>query len=167
MKVLMTSGTVDYLLKIKQKYPEANIQVMQNVTSGLAYYEGNNDEVFEEERIYETVDMVGEMQDEGFVVMNHIPVTDEGRPIFEDRFKNRSGKIEDMPGFQALRILRPEQRNTYIVLSQWADEDSFISWKNSLSFKEAHKQQDAKKQEKPSYSAGDSYVTQYHMVVGE
>ncbi|SES99700.1 Heme-degrading monooxygenase HmoA [Salinibacillus kushneri] len=165
MKVLMTIGTLEYLQKIKQDHPEANILIMQNATNGLAYYEGNNDDVFSEERTYETVDSVGEMKEEGYVVMNNIPVTDEGRPIFEDHFLNRQGKIEEMPGFQAIRVLRPVHGNTYIILTQWENEKRFHDWKNSQSFARAHQNQSEKNQERPSYSAGPSYVTAYSMVV--
>ncbi|QHS21624.1 antibiotic biosynthesis monooxygenase [Virgibacillus sp. MSP4-1] len=167
MQVLMTNGTVDFLEKIKQDHPEARIHIMQNGENGLAYYEGNNDDLFAEERTYETVDYVGEMREAGYVVMNNIPVTDEGRPIFEDRFLNRQGKIEEMPGFQAIRVLRPVHGNTYVILTQWEDEKSFQNWKNSQSFAKAHKGNADQKQEQPSYSAGPSYVTAYSMVSTE
>ena len=53
------------------------------------------------------------------IVLNNIPVTPEGRPLFEARFKNRAGKIENQPGFKALRVLRPKDSDTYIVLTLW------------------------------------------------
>jgi heme oxygenase (mycobilin-producing) len=164
MLVLITIGTTDYLKTIQQKHPEANILIMQNANNGLAYYEGNNTDLFESELAYDAAHSVGEMKDDGFVVMNHIPVTDEGRPIFEDRFRDGQGRIQDKPGFQAMRILRPHDGNTYIVLTQWADEGSFQDWKESDSFKDAHKKSDAKQLEKPSYSAGDTYVSSYRMI---
>lgn len=161
---MMTNGTVDFLQKLQQKHPEANMLVMENANGGLAYYEGNNDDLFEEERVYETVDQVGELKPDGYVVMNNIPVTDEGRPIFEDRFKNRKGNIEGMPGFTALRILRPLQSSTYVVLTQWEDANSFQNWKSSQAFEQAHQNTDAHKRDRPSFSAGPAYVTQYNLV---
>lgn len=118
MNVYMTNGTVDYLSAIQKQYPDQSIFLLENEESGLAYYEGEEELIFKEGRVYETVDFSGEVLSSGFVVMNNIPVRDEGRPIFEDRFKNRAGKIEEMPGFQAIRILRPKQGNTYIVFTQ-------------------------------------------------
>ncbi len=162
MKVLITSGTVDFLRTIKEKHPEANMLLMENTTNALAYYEGNNTDLFVEERSYDTVDNVGDVKENGFIVMNHIPVTDGGRPIFEDRFKNRQGKIESMPGFQALRILRPTSGNTYVILTQWEDERSFQNWVDSSSFHDAHNQ--SVKEKKPAYSAGPSYVHHYRVV---
>ncbi|WP_102027978.1 antibiotic biosynthesis monooxygenase family protein [Salirhabdus sp. Marseille-P4669] len=164
MKVLMTNGTTAFLRTLKEKHPEANIRILENATNALAYYEGNNTDLFVEERIYETVDYVGDVKEEGFVVMNHIPVTDEGRPIFEDRFKNRQGKIESMPGFQALRVLKPASGHTYVVFTQWDDERSFQNWVESSSFQEAHKRGDDEKEKKPPYSAGPSYVHHYRVI---
>lgn len=94
---------------------------------------------FEEGREYEIVDSVGSLQPKGYVVMNNIPVADEGRPVFEDRFKNRAGNVENMEGFQAIRILRPVKGNTYVVLTQWRNAQDFEDWKNSQSFEQAHK----------------------------
>lgn len=162
MNVYMTNGTVDYLSAIQKQYPDQSIFLLENEESGLAYYEGEEELIFKEGRVYETVDFSGEVLSSGFVVMNNIPVRDEGRPIFEDRFKNRAGKIEEMPGFQAIRILRPKQGNTYIVFTQWKDKESFENWKESQSFRKAH--QHSRSQQGPSFSAGPSYITMYSMV---
>ncbi|QST00740.1 antibiotic biosynthesis monooxygenase [Pontibacillus sp. ALD_SL1] len=160
MNVYMTLGTYDYLASLTEKHDQ-KIFLMQGESSALAYTEGEN--IFQEPRSYETVDHQGELQEEGFVVMNNIPVTDEGRPLFEDRFKNRAGAIEDSPGFQAIRILRPEEGNTYVVFTQWKDESSFEDWKNSQAFQKAHKNSGPQSTEKPSFSAGPAYLTKYHM----
>ncbi|MCD5324982.1 MULTISPECIES: antibiotic biosynthesis monooxygenase family protein [Pontibacillus] len=160
MNVYMTLGTYDYLASLAEKNDQ-KIFIMQGENSALAYTEGEN--IFQEPRSYETVDHQGELQEEGFVVMNNIPVTDEGRPLFEDRFKNRAGAIEDSPGFQAIRILRPAEGNTYVVFTQWKDESSFEDWKNSQAFQKAHKNSGPQSKEKPSFSAGPAYLTKYHM----
>jgi heme oxygenase (mycobilin-producing) len=164
MQVFITSGTTEFLQSIQKKHPEAQIVIMENATNALAYYEGNNGEIFTSPRAYEAVDHVGEVRGGGFVAMNHIPVTDEGRPIFEDRFKDRQGKVEEMPGFKALRILRPSTGNTYIVLTLWEDEQSFHEWTESQTFRLAHQSKDVTKKEKPPYSAGESFVHHYRIV---
>lgn len=162
MTVYMTKGTYDYLEKVKNENPDQDILVMQeDAESALAYTEG--DDVFSEPLKYEIVDGEGSFQSKGYVVMNNIPVTDEGRPLFEDRFKNRAGAIHKSPGFQALRILRPTQGNTYIVMTQWKDMKSFEDWKNSQAFQKAHKNSGPQSQEKPSFSAGPAYLTKYTM----
>ena len=161
MSVYLTSGTYDYLKGIQEEHGEDTVFLMQGEEKTLAYTEKDN--VFQEPFVYEVVDKVGSMQHSGFVIMNNIPVTDEGRPIFEDRFKNRAGAVEDSPGFQAVRILRPTEGNTYVVLTQWDSVDSFENWKNSQSFQKAHQNSGPQSKEKPSFAAGPAYLTKYHM----
>ncbi|KGP71563.1 antibiotic biosynthesis monooxygenase family protein [Pontibacillus yanchengensis] len=164
MNVYLTSGTYDYLRTIQEDHPEQPVFLMNGEDNTVAYTEGDN--IFQEPHVYEVVDQEGTFEHSGYVVMNNIPVTDEGRPLFEDRFKNRAGAIEDSPGFQAIRILRPTQGNTYTVLTLWKDVQSFEDWKNSQAFEKAHKNSGPQSEEKPSYVAGPAYLTKYH-VIGE
>ncbi|RWZ55212.1 antibiotic biosynthesis monooxygenase [Halobacillus fulvus] len=164
MKVSMTNGTWNYLAKLNEKHPEANLLFMQDQDKTVAYYEGDEAAIFDEGRDYEVVDSVGTVQPKGFVVMNNIPVADEGRPVFEDRFKNRAGNVENMEGFQAIRILRPVRGNTYVVLTQWRNAQDFEDWKNSQSFDDAHKKSGPKHKKKPSFIDGEAYITKYSMV---
>ncbi|ELK47669.1 antibiotic biosynthesis monooxygenase [Halobacillus sp. ACCC02827] len=163
MKVSMTHGTLNYLSKLKEQHPQAPLFFMQDGDKTVAYYEGEDTSIFEEGRDYETVDHVGTVQADGFVVMNNIPVSDEGRPVFEDRFKQRAGNVEQREGFQAIRILRPLKGNTYVVFTQWRNEQDFEDWKNSKSFDDAHKKSGPKHAKKPSFIDGDAYITKYHM----
>ncbi|WP_087973343.1 antibiotic biosynthesis monooxygenase family protein [Oceanobacillus rekensis] len=145
MKAYMTNGTIDYLQKIEQKNPDMNLHLMNSSEGGIAYYEGSVEKLFNSGREYEVIMETGEILKEGFVVMNNIPVSDESKPGFEHRFKNRSNMVEGMPGFQAFRLLRPNSNNTYVVFTQWRTADDFENWKESNQFKEAHKKQSAKK----------------------
>ncbi|MCA1022561.1 antibiotic biosynthesis monooxygenase [Halobacillus litoralis] len=164
MKVSMTSGTLDYLAKLREQHPDASIFYMQDQDKTLAYYEGDGPSIFSEGRDYETVDHVGDVQPGGYVVMNNIPVSEEGRPVFEDRFKQRAGNVENQEGFQAIRILRPLKGNTYVVFTQWRNQQDFEDWKSSKSFDDAHKKSGPKHAKKPSFIDGDAYITQYRMI---
>lgn len=75
--------------------------------------------------------------------------------------------IENEPGFQAFKLLRPHNNQTYVVLTQWEKESDFETWKNSQSFKQSHKSSSDKKEEKPSYSAGPSYAKKYQVIQPE
>lgn len=161
MTAYFTSGTYDFLTKMASDHPEEQILLMNGENSTVAYYEDENNEVFDEARKYDEVVSEGKLQSEGFVVMNNIPVTEEGKPIFEDQFKRRAGMMEKTPGFQALRVLRPHRGNTYIVMVQWENEQRYNDWRNSDSFAGSHSKKD--KKDTPSYSAGPSYVTKYYM----
>ncbi|WP_347861223.1 antibiotic biosynthesis monooxygenase [Salimicrobium sp. PL1-032A] len=164
MIVSMTNGTIDFLKKVKEQHPDQHIRFMQGSDSTVAYYEGEPPSVFSEGRDYEIVDSVGTVEEEGFIVTNNIPVSEEGRPTFEDRFKNRKGNVEGMDGFQAIRILRPLSGKTYVVLTQWRDHASFENWRNSQSFEQAHKKSGPEHSQKPSFIDGDAYIVHYHMV---
>ena len=73
------------------------------------------------------------------VVSNRIQVTPGQEEEFEQRFEGRARLVEHMPGFVRLEILRPVKSDHYVVLTHWADQDSFRAWTESAEFKEAHK----------------------------
>lgn len=165
MKVFITSGTFDYLQSIMQANPNDTLLLLQNASKCLLLHETKNATLFKEPRRYEIVDGIGDLTQQGFVVMNNIPVTEEGRPSFEHMFKNRAGKIEGQPGFRAIRILRPVGFETYIIFTLWNNEEAFNAWQNSQSFADAHS-----KKKSPGIGAnpqkifaGDSFVTKFHL----
>lgn len=164
MKAYMTNGTLDFLKKLEDKHPKIEFHLMTSPQGGLAYYEDENKKVFSAGREYEVVIKSGKIQEEGYVVMNNIPVTNDGRAPFEDRFKNRKNAVEDMPGFQAFRFLRPKKGNTYVVMTQWKTVSDFENWKDSEQFKQAHKKQSTKP---PAYFADRPFITSYHMYIEE
>ena len=94
MNVYMTTGTYTFLKTIKEKHANEIIFLMQNGQTALLLHETSGKTVFASPRRYEVVDGKGTIQNKGFVVMNHIPVTEEGRPLIEYRFKNQVGVIE-------------------------------------------------------------------------
>ncbi|MGX4670146.1 antibiotic biosynthesis monooxygenase family protein [Cerasibacillus sp. JNUCC 74] len=160
----MTNGTADFLKKLADKYPNKQIWLMHSDTSSLAYYEDNKKSIFVSGRDYDILLKNGEIQEEGYVVMNNIPVTEEGQPVFEDRFRKRKQDVENMPGFQALRLLKPKKGNTYIVFTQWQRVKDYENWKNSDQFKQSHKNQSAKP---PAYFAERPFLSTYQMFVDE
>lgn len=164
-KLWMTNGTYDYLAELQKESDE--IIIAQDEDQYLAVLENSGENPFSEAREYEVIGEAGTLSSKGFFVMNHIPVTNEGRPLFESRFKDRAGMIENEPGFQAFKLLRPHNNQTYVVLTQWEKESDFETWKNSQSFKQSHKSSSDKKEEKPSYSAGPSYAKKYQVIQPE
>lgn len=161
MNAYMTNGTFDFLKKLRDDYPAINFYYMSGDSSTLVYYEASSKSIFSAGRSYEAIIENGDLQESGFVVMNNIPVTEEGTAVFEDRFKQRQQNVESMPGFQAFRLLRPKKGNTYVVLTQWASEDDFENWKNSDQFKKAHKDGGTKP---PAYFADRPFITSYQMI---
>ncbi len=137
MKLYMTTGTHDFLQKIMDQHPEETMMLMQG-EDALLLHETSGESVFESPRSYEVVDQSGTLESKGYVVFNNIPVSDEGRPLFEYRFKNRAGLIEEVEGFTAIRVLRPLDSDTYVIMTLWEDERSFLGWQESKQYEKAH-----------------------------
>ncbi|WP_449354101.1 antibiotic biosynthesis monooxygenase family protein [Virgibacillus natechei] len=160
MKAYMTIGTTDFLQKIAAKHQDIHFHLMNSNEGSLAYYEDESKNIFSSGKGYEIVIQNGHIEEEGYVVMNNIPVTEDGGSSFEERFKNRQNATDKMPGFQAFRFLRPLKGNTYVVLTQWRSEEDFENWKNSDAFKKAHQGQGTKP---PAYFPDKPFITTYHM----
>lgn len=161
MKAFITSGTYDYLETIRKKNENENIIIMQNDEDlALLYHETINGTIFKEPRKYEIIDSAGSFENAGYVVMNHIPVTDEGRPLFEHRFKNRPKLLEKQPGFAAIRVLRPLSLNTYIVLTAWETGEAFSEWQKSSDFEKSHINPEVANPQAKIFS-GNSYVKKF------
>jgi heme oxygenase (mycobilin-producing) len=164
MFVYLTTGTSSYLKTVKEKHPDEALILMENGDQALLLHETTKPSIFNSPRKLEVIDQRGIYAEKGFVVMNNIPVTDEGRPVFEHRFKNRAGLIEKEPGFIALRVLRPINSDTYVILTMWENESAFNNWKSSSSFKQAHeKKEPAQKAAdfNKNIFSGPPFVTQY------
>ncbi|CEG23484.1 Heme-degrading monooxygenase HmoB [Planococcus massiliensis] len=162
MNLFMTTGTYEFMKKMREKHPQETMVLMQGENTTLLLHETEGKTIFQTPRRYEVVDGTGTFKEKGFFVMNHIPVTDEGRPIFEHRFKNRAGAVENEPGYVAFRVLRPVDSDTYVVLTEWESPAFYEKWKESQAFSKAHETQaDAPAEKRQHIFSGSSYITMY------
>jgi heme oxygenase (mycobilin-producing) len=163
MNVFITSGTYEFLKTIKQKHSTENMVLMDGTEGAALVHETNGKTVFSSPRRYEVVDASGEITNRGYVVLNNIPVTDEGRPLFEHRFKNRAGAIENEPGFVSIRVLRPLDSDTYVIFTQWENVKAFENWKSSEAYNQAHKKRGTEEglDKRPNIFSGPSYLTTF------
>ncbi|WP_277678510.1 antibiotic biosynthesis monooxygenase family protein [Gracilibacillus dipsosauri] len=153
MKAFMTNGTFEYLSKLEEQHP---FILMHNADTAIAYYEDDkNSSIFKTSRNYEVVLSQNDLQETGFIALTHLPITDEGAPIFELEFKETAKNITDHPGFIALRLLRPSKGKTYILLTEWRNKYAYQRWKND----------EGMAIEQKPYSAGPAYTNVYQ--VGE
>lgn len=134
MKIYMTTGTFDYLKKINEKYPNEKMMVMINDDHALLLHETNGNAFFKEPRRYDVVISNGNLKKAEFIVMNHISVKDEERPLIEHHFKNKHELIINEPGYIAMRVLKPLFSNAYTILTAWKSEKTFLEWKKSASY---------------------------------
>lgn len=112
---------------------------------------------------FEVLDQTGDLLEGRFAVLNNIPVTEGGRELFEQRFQNRAGLIEQEPGFVAIRVLRPLDSDTYVILTMWENEDSFKNWQQSQAYEKAHAKRgtDQGIDKRPNIFPRPSFVTTY------
>lgn len=72
-------------------------------------------------------------------VANRIYVNPEYAEAFEQRFLDRAGLVDDMPGFIANMVLRPTaEGDPYVVLTFWESQEAFENWVNSDAFQKGH-----------------------------
>lgn len=112
---------------------------------------------------YQIIDAAGDINKGFFAVFNNVPVSEDGRELFESRFQNRARLIEKEPGFQAIRILRPLSSDTYAILTLWDSEDSFKAWQESEAYGTAHAKRKTAEgiDQRPNIFPRPSYVTTY------
>lgn len=160
MKAFMTGGTLDFLMKLAEKHKQHDFYLMKNSFSTLSYYESNGKSVFGAGREYTILFESGTILEEGYVVMNNIPLTEEGKPVFIDRFRKQQNNMTTVPGSQAFRLLEPVKGNTYVIFTQWASKKHFETWEASDEFVQSlHKEI-----KPPAYFAKRPFVTTYQMV---
>lgn len=131
MNIYLTSGTPTFMESLRKKYPQETMIVMHDGASSLLLHETASKTLFQTPRRYEVIASSGELADNGYFVWNHIPVTDEGRPIFEHRFKERAHTLDEELGFIAFRLLRPLGSDTYLVMTEWSTSTYYEMWKNA------------------------------------
>ncbi|WP_369045602.1 antibiotic biosynthesis monooxygenase family protein [Sinomonas sp. P10A9] len=73
------------------------------------------------------------------VKINAITVPADSGDELARRFAGRAGAVDGQPGFEGFELLQPtDGRNVWLVVTRWADEESYEAWKNSASFGHGH-----------------------------
>lgn len=89
------------------------------------------------------------------VKINAITVPADSGDELARRFAGRAGAVDGQPGFEGFELLQPtDGRNVWLVVTRWADEESFEAWKNSASFGHGHGRPGAGGAEGASAAAG-------------
>ena len=66
-------------------------------------------------------------------VANRMYVSPKYREQFEQRFRQRAGLVDGMPGFLANHVLRPtKEGEPYVVLTFWDSREAFEAWTRAL-----------------------------------
>jgi heme-degrading monooxygenase HmoA len=74
------------------------------------------------------------------IKINAITVASDSGDELARRFAARAGAVDGQPGFEGFELLKPmDDRHTWLVVTRWADEESFQAWVNSPSFGHGHR----------------------------
>ena len=74
-------------------------------------------------------------------VANRIYVNQEYAERFEQRFRERAGLVDKMPGFISNQVLRPvNEGDPYVVFTLWETRQDFLNWVRSDEFVKGHAQ---------------------------
>lgn len=74
------------------------------------------------------------------VKINAITVPADSGDELAKRFAARAGAVDNAPGFEGFDLLQPtDERTTWLVVTRWADEESFQAWTKSSAFGHGHR----------------------------
>ncbi len=95
-------------------------------------------------------------------VANRIYVKREYADAFEQRFRDRAGLVDKMPGFISNKVLRPvNDGDPYIVFTVWNSREDFLGWVRSDEFVKGHAQSGTL----PKEAFSEANVLEMHEVV--
>lgn len=78
------------------------------------------------------------------VKINAITVREGSGDELARRFAQRAGAVDDAEGFEGFELMRPtDDRDTWLVLTRWRDEESFKAWVASPAFEHGHRGESA------------------------
>jgi heme-degrading monooxygenase HmoA len=74
------------------------------------------------------------------VKINAITVRAGSGDELAERFARRAGAVDDADGFEGFELLRPtDDRETWLVLTRWRDDEAFDAWVSSPAFAHGHR----------------------------
>jgi heme-degrading monooxygenase HmoA len=74
------------------------------------------------------------------IKINAITVDPSSGDELAHRFAARAGAVDGAAGFEGFELLKPtDDRTTWLVVTRWADEESFQAWVSSPEFQHGHR----------------------------
>ncbi|MFD1031301.1 antibiotic biosynthesis monooxygenase family protein [Metaplanococcus flavidus] len=138
MQLHKWEGHRDDAMLIMANLPSDRLIYMTNDNEAVLLQESYGGTTLPVASAYEILNSVGDINNGYFAVFNNIPVSEEKKDLFESRFSNRAGLVEKEPGFAAIRVMRPLNSDTYVILTLWEDEKAFKNWQESEAYNNAH-----------------------------
>lgn len=163
MELYKWQGHKDEAMQIMASLPNSRLIYLINDDESVLLHESSGGTILPDAEAYHMLNAVGDINSGYFAVFNNIPVSDEGRELFESRFSNRAGLVEKEPGFAAIRVLRPINSDTYVILTVWNGEEDFKNWQESEAYGSAHAKRGTSEgiDKRPNIFPRPSFVTTY------
>ena len=74
------------------------------------------------------------------IIINAITVPADSGDELARRFAARAGAVDGQDGFEGFELLRPtDDRNVWLVVTRWRDQEAFEAWQASAAFGEGHR----------------------------
>src|SRR5699024_416041 len=158
----LTSGTFHFLQQLTKKHPKYEFYFMKNNRSTVVYYEHERKKgVFVSEKTCTILNSEGAIHHKGYVTMEHVPVTDDGVKLFEDRLDTLFPELTKRTGVIAMRILKEQKKHEYIIITQWKNNRYEELWRESPFYNEQNVQQFARLS---AYFAERPFTNSYYMI---
>lgn len=78
-----------------------------------------------------------------FIAMNRFRIAPGHESDFEELWRNRDSRIEEVPGFHEFRLLKgpsDEEGTLYASHTTWESQAAFEAWTRSENFRKVHAQ---------------------------
>jgi len=74
------------------------------------------------------------------IKINAITVPRDAGDELAHRFARRAGAVDGQDGFEGFELLKPtDERDQWLVVTRWRDEESFRAWLDSPAFAHGHR----------------------------
>lgn len=101
------------------------------------------------------------------IKINAITVPGDHGDEVARRFADRAGAVDGMDGFEGFELLRPtDDRETWLVLTRWRDDESFQAWVRSPQFAEGHREALAAGEDAPEPLPISAELWSFEVAVG-
>ncbi|MCE4957673.1 hypothetical protein [Macrococcoides caseolyticum] len=134
MKTYITYGSSFFLDKIKEKNKQRNLLSFYNADSAYLYEETTDKSVFSAPQTFNNVISDGTLQEKTTMLLYFI-VKASRQEVFDTKPLPLEN-LQQYQGYNAFRLLRPVQGETYVAVFQFDHKDLLEDFKKSRFFRE-------------------------------
>lgn len=88
----------------------------------------------------------------GYIAMNRFKIAEGREADFEDMWRTRESRLQEMEGFVEFRLLKGAKADDHTLYSShviWNSREDFEAWTKSQEFRDAHKNAGKNRGESP------------------